>query len=217
MSEKKDMVHSHNDLIKIHEDVSADHYDRVINNNLFQKYWHRRRFSEVLNTTTAVVGPVLDIGCHSGTFTQKILSKIGSRQVYGIDISPKAIRLASRRISYGQFEVADAESLPYKGDFFDAVFCLEVLEHVDNPGQVLGEIKRVLKKNGYVVILVPTDNRLFKIVWFLWTMYYPVWRHAHVQSFADGNLESLISQSGLKLEKVKTFNLGMLKLIIARK
>lgn len=208
---------AHKTLIEIHEDVPANHYDRGIKNNLFQKFWHWRRFSEVLNVAAVVNGPILDIGCHGGTFTQKILSKLGSKKIYGIDISPKAIELAQRKIPYGHFQVADAGNIPFKSNFFDATFCLEVLEHVDNPQEVALEIKRVLKKKGYAVILVPTDNMLFKIVWFLWTLYFPVWRHAHVQSFAGRNLESLIKETGLNIERVKTFNMGMLKLVVARK
>lgn len=204
-------------LVEIHEDVPADHYDKGIRKNLFQKYWHRRRFEEVGSVIRPVSGPVLDIGCHSGTFTKVILGKIGSKKIYGIDISHSAVDLIQRRIPFGYFQVADASELPYDGNFFDAVFCLEVLEHIDNPLKVLNEIKRVMRKGAYGFILVPTDNKLFRIVWFLWTFYYPIWRHAHVQSFTGTNLESAIKQVGLKIQKVKKFNLGMLKLIVFKK
>ena len=204
-------------LLQIHEDVPADHYDRGIKENLFQKFWHHRRFAEVLKVAIPVEGPVLDIGCHSGTFTKQILSKIGTKEIYGIDISPAAIKRAKEKIPFGHFIVADAEELPFENDFFNGVFCLEVLEHVDDPGAALKEINRVLKKGGYVVMLVPTDNRLFKIVWFMWTFYYPVWKHAHVQSFQNNVLEKLMKEAGLKIENVKIFNSGMLKLVVAQK
>lgn len=204
-------------LVEIHEDVPADHYDQGIKRNLFQKYWHWRRFSEIRKVIEPVNGSVLDVGCHAGTFTQVILEKIGSGKIYGVDISHSAIDRIRKKIPDGHFEVADAGKLPFKDDFFDAVFCLEVLEHVDNPLEVIGEIKRVMIKDGYGVILVPTDNKLFRIVWFLWTFYYPVWRHAHVQSFGADSLEEKIKSVGLKIMKVKTFNLGMLKLMVFKK
>ena len=204
-------------LNEIHEDVPANHYDIGIKRNLFQKYWHSKRFSEVLKVIKRVQGPVLDIGCHGGTFTKVILKKVGGSKIYGIDISKSAIKEAQNKISDGVFSAGDAQNLPYEANFFEAVFCLEILEHVDNPKAVIYEIKRVLKKGGYSVILVPTDNTLFKIIWRIWTLYYPVWRHAHVQSFKGKSLEKIIKDSGLKIKTVKTFNINMLKLIVAEK
>ncbi|MBI2597474.1 class I SAM-dependent methyltransferase [Candidatus Daviesbacteria bacterium] len=200
-------------LHEIHEDVPADHYDKGIRHNLFQKYWHYKRFNEVLKFVDEVKGPFLDIGCHSGTFSQKILNKTGSKQIYGLDISKPAIQKIKTRIPFGNFKCADATHLPYKDNFFDAVFCLEMLEHVDYPRNIISEIKRVLKKGGYALILVPTDNKLFKIIWTLWTLYYPVWKHAHVQSFTNSSLENLIKENKLRIKEVKKFNLNMLKLI----
>lgn len=209
--------HTHRSLQKIHEDVPAQHYDRGIKRNLFQKFWHSKRFKEVQKVVKPVKGRVLDVGCHGGTFTLKILEKIGSDKIYGIDISPSAVKLISKKIPHGVFKIGDATKLPFKKNYFDAVFCLEMLEHVDKPMDVINEIKRVLKKNGYLVTLVPTDNKLFKLVWFLWTLYYPVWRHTHVQSYQKQDLEKILKKIKFKIYKVKTFNLGMLKLIVAHK
>lgn len=196
-----------------HEDVPADHYDLAIRNNIFQKYWHLRRLAEVDKFVIAVGGNVLDVGCHSGLFTDRIIKKITPSGVYGIDVSPGAIKKARKRIPEGHFHVTDAQQLPFRDNFFDAVFCLEVLEHVDYPDKVLSEIKRVLKKGGYGIILVPTDNLLFKLIWFLWNLKYKVWTHTHVQSFTNTTLEDLIKKNGLKVIDSKTFHLGMLKLV----
>lgn len=211
------MIHQHKSLLEIHEDVPANHYDEGIKRNLFQKYWHWRRFREVLSEITPVEGAVLDVGCHSGTFTQAVLTKVGSQEIYGIDVSHSAIDLARKRINTGHFEVGDASKLPFKSNFFKVGFCLEMLEHVDDPVAVLREIKRVLIKGSKLYILVPSDNRLFKLVWFLWTMYYSHWRHAHVQSYSKNALETVLKRIGFKILKVKTFNLGMLKLVVCQK
>ena len=208
---------NHKSLNEIHEDVPANHYDVGIKKNLFQRYWHKKRFSEILKVVRYVQGSILDVGCHGGTFTRVILEKVGGNKVYGIDVSYSAIKEAQNKIPDGDFRVGDVQKLPFGSNFFDAVFCLEVLEHVDNPKSVVFEIKRVLKKNGYIVILVPTDNILFKIIWRIWTLYYPIWRHAHVQSFTGKSLEGVVKESGLKIKKVKTFNMSMLKLIVAEK
>ena len=204
-------------LTEIHEDVPADHYDLSIKRNLFQRYWHLRRFNEILKIVIPVKGPMLDIGCHAGTFTNKIITKIGTDKIYGLDISTSAISLIRKRVPKGNFQVGNAERLPYNNSFFHAVFCLEMLEHVDNPIQILKEIKRVLYKKGYCIILIPTENPLFKIIWFLWTLFHPVWRHAHVQSFKNNILEDILIKLNMKIIHRKSFILGMLKIIVIKK
>ncbi len=200
-------------LNKLHEDISPDHYDLGIKRNLFQKIWHRRRFSELSRITTPVKGKILDVGCHSGLFTQKILQWTNADEVYGVDISPKAIERAQKRIKKSHFIVGDAQKLLFKSNYFDAVFCLEMIEHVDYPEKVIKEIYRVMKKGGYGVILIPSENLLFKVVWFLWNLYYPVWKHVHVQSFRGNVLENMLKREGFKILSSKTFNLNMLKLV----
>jgi len=49
----------------------------------------------------------------------------------------------------------DAAQLPFDDDCFDVVTCLEVLEHVANPEQVLTEIARVLKAGGRAWVSMP--------------------------------------------------------------
>ena len=210
--------HNHNKkLLEIHEDVPANHYDQGLKRNLFQKYWHSKRFNELKKVIKPVKGNLLDIGCHGGTFTQIILTQAKPKQIYGIDVSPSAIEYIKKKIPDGHFEVARAEKLPFKDQFFEAVYCLEVLEHVDDPIASISEIKRVLQKGGIGVILIPSDSKLFKTIWFLWTLHYPIWRHAHVQSFIGNKLEDLIKKNGLKVTISKTFNFGMLKLVLFEK
>lgn len=200
-------------LKQIHEDVPADYYDHGIEHNLLQKIWHAKRFREVELFSKNINGKVLDIGCHAGLFTKKILDNSKIQQIYGIDISRSAISLAQKRIKNGKFFVADARSLPFKDDFFDYVFCIEMLEHVQNPQKVIREIKRVLKNNGQGTILVPTDNLMFKTIWFLWNLYKPVWNHAHIQSFNYLTVKKLLEKEKLKIIETKKFNMGMMLLI----
>lgn len=206
-------MNTHKTLLGLHEEVPADHYDLGIKNNLFQRYWHRTRFLKAEKLITPVKGNILDIGCHGGLFTSQIKQKCCPKSVYGIDVSFAAIKKAIQRIPKGHFQVADAHNLPFKNNFFDAAFCMEVLEHVDDPQKVMVEMKRVLVKGGYGLVLVPTDNFLFKLIWFIWNLRYHVWRHTHIQSFTSNKLETLITSAGLRIISSESFNLGMLKLV----
>lgn len=51
--------------------------------------------------------------------------------------------------------VGDGQNLPFKNNLFDSIICQAVLEHVENPNQMISEIKRVLKPQGFLYIEVP--------------------------------------------------------------
>ncbi len=204
-------------LNQIHEDVPPFHYDKGIKNNPLQRSWHFRRINQLKNIIPKSPGKVLDIGCHSGLLTSQVLKHAHSESIDGIDISKRSINLAKKRITSGKFKVGNAHNLPYKNRSFDTVLCIEVLEHVENPDKVVSEIKRVLKAGGMAIILVPTDNFLFKFIWAIWNEIYPVWKHSHVQSFRGNELQLLLKKNDFKVISQKKFNLGMLLLIRVQK
>ncbi len=200
------------ELLEHHEDVPPDHYDIGVERFFFLKYYHNKRFEEV-SKRVSKVDKILDIGCHGGLFTSFLVKSAKARKVYGIDVSKEAIKLAKKRIKKGIFRVANAHNLPFKDEFFDSVFCLEVLEHVEDPKKVLREMRRVMRKGGYGLVLVPTDSLLFKIIWWGWNRFNPVWKHTHIQSFTESRLDELIRDAKFKILEVGYFHFGMLKLI----
>jgi ubiquinone/menaquinone biosynthesis C-methylase UbiE len=101
---------------------------------------------------------VLDIACGTGDWL-KVASTIGL-DVAGIDISTRAIEVCRKRMPSGEFHVGQAESLPFSDSCFDMVTCLGSLEHfLDQPAALL-EMKRVVKPDGRLVILVPNAGFL---------------------------------------------------------
>jgi len=208
--------------LKLHENIPPRYYLKSIRRNPFQRFWHLRRFKNVSDLIEPVNGEILDIGCADGVFTKVIIDKARPEKTIGIDIVKSLVEDTKKRFRNNkkvEFMVADANSLPFEKNRFAAVFCLEALEHIDDPRQVINEIKRVLKKDGYLIILVPTDNFLFKICWWVvlhtWGKH---WQYTHVQSFNSGNsLSYLIESCSLKVEIDKKFLLGMLNVVRARK
>lgn len=102
---------------------------------------------------------VLDLGC-AGGFMAEALTLKGAR-VTGIDPASQAIEAARARAkSIGQlirYDVGVGENLPYETESYDAVVCVDVLEHVSVLTEVLSEVARVLKPGG--VFLFDTINR----------------------------------------------------------
>lgn len=102
---------------------------------------------------------VLDLGCAGGFMTEAIAER-GAR-VTGIDPAEEAIAAARLHAQDAglsvNYDVGVGEDLPYPAHNFDAVVCVDVLEHVADLQQVITEVARVLKPGGR--FLFDTINR----------------------------------------------------------
>jgi len=207
--------------IKRHSNVPPDWYERSIKENILQRFWHKKRFKEVAKLVEKTGGKILDIGSADGTFSRIILDRSKGEYVIGIDVLKASVDWANARhkdTGKMEFRLGDAHKLEFKANSFDSVFALEVLEHVDDPEAVLKGVKRVLKKGGYAVFLVPADNLLFEVIWFFWTKWRGrIWHDTHIQSFKKGWLPKLCKRVGFKVEEDKKFLLGMLHVVKVRK
>lgn len=96
---------------------------------------------------------VLDLGCGEGTRLNLILPE--SAEGTGIDISPTAIKLGKSRYPKIKFIQADLEEIPLRNNDFDVVYSAYVLEHLSNPEKVLDEAARLLRKDGFLVLIAP--------------------------------------------------------------
>ena len=102
---------------------------------------------------------VLDLGC-AGGFMAEALTQKGA-EVTGIDPAAQAGEAARTRArNVGQdirYDIGVGEDLPYADGVYDAVVCVDVLEHVSDLSQVLAEVERVLRPGG--LFLFDTINR----------------------------------------------------------
>lgn len=214
------MTKSEKTAEKLHSSVPPGWYHRSIKENVFQRYWHKRRFQEVGKLTEPVKGKVLDIGSADGVFSKVILDKSKAEQVIGIDVLKSSVDWANKhwKTRKMKFLVGNAHKLPFKSEIFEAVFLLEILEHVFDPIKVLKEVERVLKKGGYAIFLVPTESLLFRIVWFLWSFYRgKIWKETHIHAYRNDYLIRLCEQVDFTVERNKKFILGMLQAVKVRK
>ncbi len=208
---------------QLHEDVPPDWYYKsiYIDKNLIQRFVHGSRFREVEKLIELTGGTILDIGCADGVFTNVVLAKSKANKIIGVDVLKHSIAWAKNHWKKNKkmsFRVADAHKLPFKTGTFEAVVALEVLEHVFDPQKVVNEIKRVLKKDGYAVMLVPAESTLFKVVWFFWTKNKGnIWKETHIHHYSSGRLLPFVKKAGLTIEVNKKIIFGTLHLIKARR
>jgi len=63
--------------------------------------------------------------------------------------------------------LGNAEELPFEDESFDTVVCTDVLEHLEHPERVVAEMRRVLKEDGELIVMVPSQSPLWKLRWIL--------------------------------------------------
>lgn len=117
-----------------------------------------------------VVPPVLEIGCHDGTFAALALAdRVNPQDVVGSDRDVAALVRARDLGHYGMVVGLDATQLPFRRGTFSTVLCNSVLTHVMDLGRSLAEIERVLADGGRLLASVPTPlfHRHFAPSWTL--------------------------------------------------
>lgn len=125
---------------------------------------------------------VLDIASGSGYGTE-IIAKVAKR-VTGVDVSEEAIEYAKQNFSSKNtnYVRGDGENIPCKDDEFEAVVSFETIEHIHNYEKFLKEVKRVLTKDGLLVISTPNEEEYIED------------NHFHVHEFKHKELLDLLKK-----------------------
>ena len=104
---------------------------------------------------------LLDIACGSGGPTLRIADKTGC-SVVGIDIHEQGIEAANKQkdsmglADRASFNIADGStSLPFENETFDALICIDAINHLPNRENVFKEWIRVLKPKGRLLFTDP--------------------------------------------------------------
>ncbi len=114
--------------------------------------WPRMRWLEKLLHALPAGSSLLDLGCGSGDPADILIAR--EHHVTGVDLSREQIRRARRNVPSGTFLHADAASIQFSDDSFDAVVSFYTLEHIPRAEHevLLASIHRWLRPRGLLLL-----------------------------------------------------------------
>jgi len=88
---------------------------------------------------------ILEVGCGEGIVVEYLSARIPGARFDGIELDPGALARGRIRCPAAALLQGDAYDLPFARGSYDLVLCLEMLEHLREPGRALQEIRRVTR------------------------------------------------------------------------
>ena len=158
--------------------------------------------SDVMYLPVKYNGKLLDLGCGNGKRLE-LMRDLGWL-VEGIDFDENAVRSAQRKGL--QVHCGTLHEIHYPEDHFDAIMMSHVFEHIYEPIELLRECYRILKPNGYLVIVTPNNeslsHRVFKRNW---RGLEPP-RHLHIMSMKS--LRRAVLDVGFRINSIRSYVLS---------
>ena len=184
----------------------ADEWFEFANADHFWMQWRHRVLLRAIKRAGTPLRRALEIGCGNGVARDMLEHDLGI-PVDGCDLNRTALEMA--KPGKGKlfiYNILDQE--PSLLGRYDAVFLLDVLEHIDDDLAFLRAALRHLRAGGLVVVNVPASMLFF-------SDYDRV--AGHLRRYTAAGLATLLRQSGMEGETIQRWGLSMVPLLLARK
>jgi ubiquinone/menaquinone biosynthesis C-methylase UbiE len=172
------------------------YYDRGAGNILYDwviklfNWMNLNNFKSYFNKDSLI----LEVGCGEGKMS-RWLSENGFK-IEAIDISKEAIDIAKKQNSRVNYVCGNVFALKRENNYYNEVYSLHVMEHIENVEDSLKEIYRILKKEGKLVIRIPNSDSLeAKLAgkkWFHWDEPY------HKHHWTCSEFKNILLKAGFK-------------------
>jgi SAM-dependent methyltransferase len=129
----------------------------IVDAGKLSPYWGEHAARYVFALPYVENKTVLDIACGSGFGIGFLKNK--ARYVVGVDVAIEAAKDAMDECGEkASVLLGDGLNLPFADESFDIVTSFETLEHLDGRATFLSELKRVLRKDGLLILSTPNAN-----------------------------------------------------------
>lgn len=172
----------------------------------FWMQWRHRLLVRAFKRAGIPVRRALEIGCGHGV-ARDMLEGDFDFPVDGCDLDPTALEMA--KPGRGQLFVYDIfDQAPSLLEHYEAVFLLDVIEHIPDDAAFLSAAFRHLRPAGLVVINVPASLRFFS----------DYDRAAgHLRRYTASSLANLLDRCGIETHAIWPWGLSLVPLLLARK
>lgn len=144
---------------------------------------------------------ILDVGCNKGDLGYFL--KRNNNIVYGIDISEKAISIASKLLDKAWNIDIEKNPVPTSERDFNVIIFGDILEHLYNPKEIIQKYLPYLKSNGRVIISVPNIANIGKRIGLVLGRFEyaneGLLDFSHIRFFTLKTIKNLIYDVGLEI------------------
>lgn len=138
----------------------------------------------------------LDVGCSSGHMLEIILKDFPNVHAVGTDYFSEGLMYCHQRLPDIPLFQMDLVDCKFSDNLFDAVTCLNVLEHIKDDEAALKQLFRIVKPGGKLVVTVPMGRSLYDI-------YDQV--HYHIRRYEANELIDKVQSAGFSILKHNHF------------
>jgi ubiquinone/menaquinone biosynthesis C-methylase UbiE len=147
---------------------------------------------------------VLEVGAGTGRDADVIASQAAI--AYALDYSEQSLALMSKSVRHAvRIVCGDALRLPFRDETFDVVFHQGLLEHFRDPGEMLDENVRVLKKGGTLLVDVPQRYHYYTVLKHI-LIFLGKWFAGWETEFSAAELRRLVEARGMHVEGIYGHN-----------
>jgi len=184
---------------------ASDEYhagDPYVKDEAMDTEFQKRRIDGTIHLLEVAFGCVdkrerlLDIGCGEAHLTARIQKAFPKAEISALDYSISAIERASSCRQGIEYCVADACRAPYRPEYFDAVICNNLWEHVENPLSLLGRIRQITKPDGYLILSTPSHYRIANLIRVVFGKNVKFMTSQHVTEYSVGQAIEMLRFKG---------------------